>query len=138
MPILPGDCHLPDTLKNPCLSHRCLFLSEHNEHKLFWPYLVEDICACMSARHKQNRLPSSLSTRSMHNYLRITRILKCLGEMDYQHMQAPFVKFCIGEAFDKGTLSGIRRSLSDYWVHVVKDEQAREELIDEMDQYRRR
>ena len=71
----------------------------------------------------------------MHNYLRITRILKCLGELDYEHLQAPFVQFCVSEVFQNGKLSGLRNSLCDTWVHIIKDAKAREELIDEIASY---
>jgi len=40
----------------------------------------------------------------MHNYLRITRILKCLGEMQLEHLKAPFVQFFLHEIISEQTL----------------------------------
>ena len=66
----------------------------------------------------------------MHNYLRITRILKCLGELDYEHLKFPFVQFCIQEAFETGALRNVARSCKDYWIYVIKDDRKRGELED--------
>ena len=70
-----------------------------------------------------------LFCRSYHNYLRITRILKSLGELGYEHFQAPFVKFIIEEACENQTLNErVLGSCTDYWLGTVKDDSARTEL----------
>jgi len=35
---------------------------------------------------------------SSHNYLRITRILKCLGEFDYEYLKFPFLEQILRES----------------------------------------
>jgi len=37
---------------------------------------------------------------SFHNYLRVTRILKSLGELGFEHYKLPFIKFMLIEIFD--------------------------------------
>ena len=64
----------------------------------------------------------------MHNYLRITRILKCLGEFKYDRMQAPFVEFVLEEAIVKGTLKNTRNSCFNYWLEVVKNDGERKRI----------
>lgn len=59
--------------------------------------------------------------RSFHNYLRITRILKCLGEFNLQAYQAPFVKFILSEIFENGDLKNTLKSCVGYWGKVIRD-----------------
>jgi hypothetical protein len=68
--------------------------------------------------------------RAMHNYLRITRILKCLGELGYEHLKNPFVSFCINEAFVTKALPNVAKSCREYWIYVIRDEKQRRELED--------
>ena len=65
---------------------------------------------------------------SMHNYLRITRILKCLGEFQYEHLKAPFVKFVLWEAIVEGTLTRTLESCMNYWLEVIRSDEKRAEL----------
>ena len=64
----------------------------------------------------------------MHNYLRITRILKSLGELGYEHYKAHLVKFILREALEERTLVNCLDSCLDYWVNTIKDDQERAEL----------
>mmetsp|Transcript_23883 Transcript_23883/g.68010 ORF Transcript_23883/g.68010 Transcript_23883/m.68010 type:complete len:264 (-) Transcript_23883:69-860(-) len=65
---------------------------------------------------------------SGHNYLRITRILKCLGELGYPHYQAPLCDAFLHEVFETKELRNCAESLAGYWIPVVKDDAARERL----------
>lgn len=65
----------------------------------------------------------------MHNNLRITRILKSLGELGFEHYQAPFVRFFLEETLVKKTLSSVKRSVLDYFLFAVLDKQKRQELV---------
>ncbi|XP_058499855.1 opioid growth factor receptor [Solea solea] len=67
--------------------------------------------------------------RNMHNNLRITRILKSLGELGFEHYQAPLVHFFLEETLIKKTLSSVKRSVLDYFVFAVLDKQKRQELV---------
>jgi hypothetical protein len=66
--------------------------------------------------------------RTVEDYLRITRMLKSLGELGYEHLKYPFVRFCIHEAYETGQLRGVATSCRDYWIHVIRDEGQRNEL----------
>ncbi|XP_038127405.1 opioid growth factor receptor [Cyprinodon tularosa] len=67
--------------------------------------------------------------RNMHNNLRITRILKSLGELGFEHYQAPLVRFFLEETLVKKTLSNVKRSVLDYFLFAVLDKHERQELV---------
>ncbi|KAF3697100.1 Opioid growth factor receptor [Channa argus] len=67
--------------------------------------------------------------RNMHNNLRITRILKSLGELGFEHYQYPLVRFFLEETLVKKTLSSVKRSVLDYFLFAVLDKQKRQELV---------
>ncbi|XP_078334785.1 uncharacterized protein LOC111125887 isoform X5 [Crassostrea virginica] len=68
--------------------------------------------------------------RSYHNYLRITRILKFLGEFGYEHYKRPFVEFVLQEAIKKETLPNTLESCVLYWLETIKSAQDRKQLRD--------
>ncbi|CAF0756255.1 unnamed protein product [Adineta ricciae] len=59
---------------------------------------------------------------SSHNYLRITRILKCLGEFDYEHLKFPFLERVLYESIIENTLPNCLRSCKDYWIETLRDQ----------------
>lgn len=65
----------------------------------------------------------------MHNNLRITRILKSLGELGLEHFQAPLVRFFLEETLVKKTLSSVKRSVLDYFLFAVREKRERRKLI---------
>lgn len=67
--------------------------------------------------------------RNVHNNLRITRILKCLGELGFEHYQPPLVHFFLEETLVKKNLSSVKRSVLDYFLFAVRDKRKRRELI---------
>nr|XP_032658173.1 opioid growth factor receptor isoform X2 [Chelonoidis abingdonii] len=67
--------------------------------------------------------------RFSHNNLRITRILKCLGEMGYEHYQVCLVKFFLTETLVFQTLPNVKRSALDYFLFTIRNKQKRRELI---------
>ncbi|XP_029912580.1 opioid growth factor receptor [Myripristis murdjan] len=67
--------------------------------------------------------------RNMHNNLRITRILKSLGELGFEHYQAPLVRFFLEETLVKKNLSSVKRSVLDYFLFAVLDKHKRQELV---------
>uniref|UniRef100_A0A8C0EZL1 Opioid growth factor receptor n=1 Tax=Bubo bubo TaxID=30461 RepID=A0A8C0EZL1_BUBBB len=67
--------------------------------------------------------------RFSHNNLRITRILKCLGEMGYEDYQVHLVKFFLTETLVKETLPNVRRSALDYFLFTIRSKQKRRELV---------
>ncbi|KAG9269902.1 opioid growth factor receptor-like protein 1 [Astyanax mexicanus] len=67
--------------------------------------------------------------RNMHNNLRITRILKSLGELGFEHYQAPLVRFFLEETLVRKNLSSMKRSVLDYFLFAVRDKRERRKLI---------
>uniref|UniRef100_A0A671NBY4 Opioid growth factor receptor-like n=1 Tax=Sinocyclocheilus anshuiensis TaxID=1608454 RepID=A0A671NBY4_9TELE len=67
--------------------------------------------------------------RNMHNNLRITRILKSLGELGFEHFQAPLVCFFLEETLVRKTLSSVKRSVLDYFLFAVRDKRERRKLV---------
>ena len=65
---------------------------------------------------------------SMLNYMRITRILECLGEFGYEHLKPPFIRFVLREAIVEGTLSRTLDSCRNYWIQVLRDDKEREKV----------
>ncbi|KAM6248565.1 uncharacterized protein LJ264_010187 [Porphyrio hochstetteri] len=64
-----------------------------------------------------------------HNNLRITRILKCLGEMGYEHYQVHLVKFFLTETLVKETLPNVKNSALDYFLFTIRSRRKRRELV---------
>lgn len=73
---------------------------------------------------------SSHLNRSFHNYLRITRILKCLGEFGYEDLKKNFIKFVLHEGLVEGTLTNVIESCFKYWIGVLKNEEERREMYE--------
>ncbi|XP_050960956.1 opioid growth factor receptor [Labeo rohita] len=67
--------------------------------------------------------------RNMHNNLRITRILKSLGELGFEHFQAPLVRFFLEETLVRKTLGSVKRSVLDYFLFAVRDKRERRKLV---------
>lgn len=70
-----------------------------------------------------------LSFRSQHNYLRITRILKSLGELGYESFKSPLVKFILHEALVENTIPNIKQSALEYFVYTIRDRRERRKLL---------
>ncbi|XP_057386122.1 opioid growth factor receptor isoform X2 [Balaenoptera acutorostrata] len=64
-----------------------------------------------------------------HNNLRITRILKSLGELGLEHYQAPLARFFLEETLVRRQLPGVRHSALDYFVFTVRCRHQRRELL---------
>lgn len=67
--------------------------------------------------------------RFSHNNLRITRILKCLGEMGHEDYQVHLVKFFLTETLVEETLPNVKRSALDYFLFTVRSKEKRRELV---------
>ncbi|CAF3433526.1 unnamed protein product [Rotaria sp. Silwood1] len=62
---------------------------------------------------------------SSHNYLRITRILKCLGEFDYEYLKFPFLEQILREIIIENTLPNCLQSCKDYWIETLRSRNER-------------
>ena len=63
---------------------------------------------------------------SSHNYLRITRILKSLGELGYERLKLGFVLRLWLESRGRRGTERMRRSCDEYWAAVLRDSRDRE------------
>ncbi|XP_066535500.1 opioid growth factor receptor-like protein 1 [Hoplias malabaricus] len=66
---------------------------------------------------------------SQHNYLRITRILKSLGELGFESFKPPLVRLLLQEALVEGTLPNMRHSALEYFVYTVRARSQRRALL---------
>ncbi|CAH6776657.1 opioid growth factor receptor [Phodopus roborovskii] len=64
-----------------------------------------------------------------HNNLRITRILKSLGELGLEHYQAPLVRFFLEETLVQHKLPSVRQSVLDYFLFAVRCRHQRRVLV---------
>eukprot|EP01006_Ploeotia_vitrea_P025968 TRINITY_DN58933_c1_g1_i1.p1 TRINITY_DN58933_c1_g1~~TRINITY_DN58933_c1_g1_i1.p1 ORF type:complete len:479 (-),score=48.84 TRINITY_DN58933_c1_g1_i1:994-2430(-) len=60
---------------------------------------------------------------SFHNYLRVTRVLKCLGEVGLEHLKLPFLKFVIVEIQCHDQLENAEDSMLDYWFPTLRSDE---------------
>lgn len=72
---------------------------------------------------------------SGHNYLRITRVLKCLGEFNLEHLKKPWLQIMMKETFKEHTLANCRNSFRDYWIPMLRDDIERAELEAQIKEY---
>ena len=66
---------------------------------------------------------------STHNYLRVTRILKSMGELGYEHLKLGLVAALWRESRGERGTQYMRRSCDDYWSGVLRDERDREVIV---------
>ncbi|XP_068118364.1 opioid growth factor receptor-like [Hyperolius riggenbachi] len=59
----------------------------------------------------------------------ITRMLKCLGELGYDHFQTPLVRFFLEESLCHGNLPEIKTSVLNYYLFSVKNKKERRKLV---------
>ncbi|XP_072371429.1 uncharacterized protein [Scyliorhinus torazame] len=83
--------------------------------------------AVKRAHHWRKRF-NNLNLR-MHNNLRITRMLKCLGEMGFEHYQPPLVKFFLTESLIRNQLPNVKESVLDYFLYTIRSKSERRKLI---------
>ena len=67
--------------------------------------------------------------KSSHNYLRITRILKCLGEFGFEEYKVSLIRHLLFEAVKEKTLPNILDSCILHWIPTVKSATERNNLI---------
>lgn len=66
---------------------------------------------------------------SQHNYLRITRILKSLGELGYESFKAPLVRLFLEESLIHRTLPNMQHSVLEYYVYTIRLPATRRRLL---------
>jgi len=73
--------------------------------------------------------------RSFHNYLRITRILKCFGEVGLEHYKIHFVMHVLKEVYENKELMNCHESCIKYWCAVLRSENERKQIQDLISKY---
>lgn len=68
-------------------------------------------------------------SRSQHNYLRITRILKSLGELGYEAFKAPLVRLFLEESLCHNTIPNMQHSVLEYYVYTIRLPATRRRLL---------
>lgn len=66
---------------------------------------------------------------SSHNYLRITRMLKNLGEMGFEHLKLGWLEFFFQEICINRLLPNCETSFFNYWSGTIYDDAQREAFI---------
>ena len=94
----------------------------------YYKTLLSNVHVGQVKRSQKWRGRFSNLNHSGHNYLRITRILKCLGEFNYEHLKAPLIRHFLHEAIVERTLINALNSCVSYWIEVIKNDKEREEL----------
>ncbi|XP_029926646.1 opioid growth factor receptor-like protein 1 [Myripristis murdjan] len=74
---------------------------------------------------------------SQHNYLRITRILKSLGELGYEAFKPPLVRLLLEESLCHATLPNMQHSALEYYVYTIRLPASRRRLLRYARQYYR-
>ncbi|KAJ7795600.1 opioid growth factor receptor conserved region-domain-containing protein [Mycena olivaceomarginata] len=66
--------------------------------------------------------------RSSHNYLRISRILKCLSEFGFERLNAGFLLHVLNEQSESHALNnpGLRSSMDRWWANCIRNQEERE------------
>jgi len=65
---------------------------------------------------------------SSHNYLRISRILKCLSELGLEHLNTGFLLHVLNEQSEWNELNsrGIRSSMDRWWANCIRNDEERQ------------
>jgi hypothetical protein len=63
--------------------------------------------------------------RHPHNFLRITRILKSLGEMGLEEYKIAFLEHLQREIYTTKALAPCRNSYANFWIQTIYDDDVR-------------
>jgi len=95
---------------------------------IFYGTRIRDEATGELERHENwQRQYHNLNTHG-HNNLRITRILKCLGEFGYENYKEAFMKFYISEMFEHGLIGNCAYSCENFWLGTLKNDELRTQL----------
>lgn len=75
-------------------------------------------------------------TEHPHNFLRITRILKCLGEFGCEYLKKPWIDFLIVDVFEEDCpLKDMCESLVNYCIGVLRDAEERKDCQRQVERF---
>jgi len=99
----------------------------------FYGMVVDRKTGKVSRNPKNWRCQYTNLNDCFHNYLRITRILKCLGEVGLERYKLPFLEHVGNEILVHGELTNAKDSLVRYWAPTLRDATQREALEAKID-----
>ncbi|KAM0753109.1 hypothetical protein T439DRAFT_323736 [Meredithblackwellia eburnea MCA 4105] len=75
--------------------------------------------------------------RNMHNFLRITRILKCNSEFGREHLNAGWLLwFLLEQARGELDSTSLTRSMDGYWRYCIREDAERDWVLNKVDEVR--
>ncbi|XP_076353194.1 opioid growth factor receptor-like protein 1 isoform X1 [Tachypleus tridentatus] len=96
--------------------------------------LVNELTGEVKRGHNWEERVKGLN-KYLHNYLRITRILKFLGEAGFEDFKCPLVEFLLLECLKEKSLTEAKISLRDYWSGVLRNEADRTYILRLLSQF---
>jgi|UniRef100_A0A7S4FI99 hypothetical protein len=87
----------------------------------FYGMKLVDATTGQLARHDNFQQCYENLSYSGHNYLRITRIMKCLGELGFEHYKKPFIMHILKEIYENNELTPCKESCLNYWAGVLRN-----------------
>lgn len=127
----PLRAHEAETIKSsPRLSAR--FLEAYKMMLDFYGAVLMDEAGGTVARSEHWRPRLRSMVHHPHNFLRVTRILKCLGLLGREHFKAPLLRHFVIllEQPDSHLLANsYANSLLDFWIPTLEDTAERERLF---------
>lgn len=119
-------CTVPEHLCLSCWDNK-MFSSRK---PCYTRMLIIAIMLLSPSQFQQNFCTSCFAlSRSQHNYLRITRILKSLGELGYEAFKAPLVRLFLEESLCKNTIPNMQHSVLEYYVYTIRLPATRRRLL---------
>ncbi|KAL4225056.1 Opioid growth factor receptor-like protein 1 [Mactra antiquata] len=72
---------------------------------------------------------------SFHNQMRITRIIRCLGEVGYEKLQTKWLSFIMKEAMVSKKLYKLGGNCMEYFIDAIKEDTDREKVCEKYFRY---
>ncbi len=73
--------------------------------------------------------------QNQHNFLRISRILKSLGELGLEHYKLPWLRALCHEVYETKLLEPCRGSFASFWAFLLRRSEDQEKLLAEVARY---
>ena len=73
--------------------------------------------------------------QNQHNWLRVSRILKALGELGLEHYKLPWLQALCREVYETKLLAPCRGSFASYWAFTLRRPEDQRKLLAEIAQF---
>ena len=101
----------------------CIFTVVNFYCTNYWLFLLGEVARASNWERGLRNLSAYQTNR-----LKVTRILKCLGEFGLDHFQLHLVKHLLREMFVQETVKDCLESCLHYWIEVIRNDTQRDEL----------